>query len=72
MYSCIYTQRHGKGHMTYEDKSTYDGQWEGDLRHGEGRLTLKDDIMYSGRWEFDQPSGKGDLHIPTANYKYSG
>ena len=58
--------------MTYEDGSTYDGQWEGDLRHGEGKLTLKDDITYFGRWEFDQPSGKGELNIPAANYKYSG
>ena len=71
----------------YEDKSTYNGDWQNGLRHGHGEHVSANEnglrnsrgeyvSVYRGMWVNDKPHGKGVLSItePERNllYKYSG
>ena len=47
----------------YEDKSTYNGDWQNGLRHGHGEYVSADGAVYRGMWVNDKPHGKGTLSI---------
>jgi MORN repeat len=42
--------RHGKGHMKYSSKATYDGDWNNGRIHGYGTHTWADGSRYVGSW----------------------
>jgi hypothetical protein len=42
--------RHGKGHMKYSNKATYDGDWNNGRIHGYGTHTWADGSRYVGSW----------------------
>ena len=58
--------------MVYEDLSSYNGDWQKNLRHGQGELVKADGSMYRGLWAEDMYHGRGTLYIPMTNYTYSG
>lgn len=52
-------KRVGNGLMVYPDSSTYEGDWNNDLRSGNG--TYKSvEYSYVGFWDNDMPNGNGE------------
>ena len=43
-------KRHGQGKFTFNDGSTYEGEWMNDLKHGKGTYTWKDGTVLVGTW----------------------
>eukprot|EP00117_Sycon_ciliatum_P048267 scpid13446/ scgid0838/ Guanine exchange factor for Rac 30 len=63
--------RHGKGEMTWRDRTTYVGEWVENERIGEGTLTYNTADVYSGTWSNDVQCGKGELKLCSGD-QYSG
>ena len=47
-------EKHGKGVMTYADRTVYDGEWYQGSKQGEGRLTHPDGSVTAGTWNGDR------------------
>ncbi|XP_065841744.1 alsin-like [Oscarella lobularis] len=54
-------KRHGRGHLTWPNKTSYSGDWVEDERCGEGELTYNTGERYKGHWEEDMPNGYGEM-----------
>jgi hypothetical protein len=52
---------HGRGRITYSDKSTYVGQWWNGKFHGRGKRVLADQSTYVGEWKDGAPHGRGTM-----------
>ncbi|XP_065194334.1 myosin-M heavy chain-like isoform X2 [Sycon ciliatum] len=63
--------RHGKGEMTWRDRTTYVGEWVENERIGEGTLTYNTADVYSGTWSNNVQCGKGELKLCSGD-QYSG
>jgi hypothetical protein len=50
-----------QGTMTYQDGSTYDGQWEDGMRHGTGRCVFMDFSIYEGEFREGEFHGFGKM-----------
>ncbi len=61
--SALSTAAETKSH-TWEDGSTYSGEWQGDQPNGYGTLTLVSGGRYTGMFKLGFPHGKG-------NYQYA-
>eukprot|EP00878_Enallax_costatus_P034159 GHUV01037818.1.p1 GENE.GHUV01037818.1~~GHUV01037818.1.p1 ORF type:complete len:145 (-),score=16.84 GHUV01037818.1:377-811(-) len=46
------------GTCTYADGSSYEGEWQADMRHGWGVLTTGDGQQYEGEWKDNQMHGE--------------
>lgn len=60
-------RRHGRGKMTYQDGSWYDGDWDCGLRHGVGEMHSKQNdktTIYRGQWYNDLKHGIGEEEYP--------
>ena len=51
----------GKGTMTYEDGSKYDGEWKEGKRYGKGTLIYEDGSKYEGEWKNGKKNGQGSI-----------
>ena len=49
----LFLQKELESEKTYEDGSTYTGQFKAELRHGTGTQTWKDGSTYVGEWQND-------------------
>ena len=56
----------------FEDKSSYNGDWQFGLRHGHGEYVTSDGSVYRGQWINDKAQGKGTISIPAISYTYNG
>ena len=48
----------GKGKMTYNDGSVYEGDWANNKKKGIGKMTYADGRVEDGRWENDKFLGR--------------
>ena len=46
-------------YKTYEDGSTYFGEWKDNLRHGQGTMTYETGSKYVGEWKDGKKNGHG-------------
>lgn len=53
------------GSFTYEDGSTYEGEYEDGKVHGQGTYTWSDGTVYEGSFESGLPHGQGRLTWPS-------
>lgn len=51
--------KEGHGKVTYENCSTYEGQFLQHMRHGTGALTLSEGTRYECEWRNDERHGRG-------------
>eukprot|EP00927_Polykrikos_kofoidii_P049472 TRINITY_DN43514_c0_g1_i1.p1 TRINITY_DN43514_c0_g1~~TRINITY_DN43514_c0_g1_i1.p1 ORF type:complete len:893 (+),score=172.44 TRINITY_DN43514_c0_g1_i1:151-2829(+) len=56
--------KNGHGKVTYQNRSTYEGQFANYMRHGTGTLTLPDGNRYDAQWQFDERQGEGKEFCP--------
>ena len=54
-----------RGYFTYEDGSTYEGEFQGDKVDGLGIFTWSDGTMYEGAFRTGLPHGEGRLTWPS-------
>ncbi len=48
-------EKNGNGKQIWRNGTTYDGEWQNDLRHGLGVFSNSDgSIIYQGEWENDE------------------
>jgi len=59
------------GAFTYEDGSTYIGEWKKDKRNGQGTATFPNGAKYVGEFKDDKANGQGTLTFPNGE-KYVG
>jgi hypothetical protein len=69
--------RAGAGVMAYADGTTYEGQWEAQMRNGAGVFTWVNGTKYTGEWADDKICGEGlmeytELSICGAVASYQG
>jgi hypothetical protein len=55
------SKRHGRGQMTWANKTCYKGEWEEDERSGEGETIYNTGEKYKGKWLGDKQNGYGEL-----------
>ena len=65
-------QRHGHGKCTYNDGSTYEGEWECGLRHGRGTMRYRSGAEYDGEWAKGERSGHGVMTYSDRESRYEG
>lgn len=61
----LITPGRNRGYFTYDDGSTYDGEFENGKVHGKGTYTWGDGTTYEGTFESGLPHGEGRLTWPT-------
>ncbi|MDR0531380.1 MAG: hypothetical protein LBG83_04870 [Oscillospiraceae bacterium] len=54
-------RRHGRGSVTFSDKSTYVGQWKKGRFHGRGERIYADQSKYEGEWRRGMAHGRGAM-----------
>ena len=59
-------------YKTYEDGSTYFGEWKDNLRHGQGTMAGSDGGNYVGEWKNGQQHGYGTRNDTVRCIKYVG
>merc|ERR1712146_477984 len=59
----LLNQPHGKGLVTLDDGSTYDGEFKNGKREGHGTRKYSDGREYIGDWENGNMEGVGFIHI---------
>ncbi len=52
--------KQGYGVMHYEDGSTYEGEWAGDVKQGLGLMHWGKQEQYRGQWAGDAQNGVGE------------
>ena len=52
--------KQGYGVMHYEDGSTYEGEWAGDVKQGLGLMHWGQQEQYRGQWAGDAQNGVGE------------
>ncbi len=57
-----YGQRQGNGTITWNDGSSYSGDWYRDKMHGEGTYTWKSGQKYIGSWKENNMHGYGEMY----------
>ncbi len=57
----------GSGTMTYNNKDSLSGTWNGYLFTGNGKLTLNDGSIYEGDWKNGKKDGKGKITYTDGN-----
>jgi len=61
----------GLGGMTWEDRSTYWGNWKKGKMHGKGNITYASGDKYEGYWKKDLRDGQGTMTLANGD-KYQG
>jgi hypothetical protein len=65
-------QRHGKGMCTFQDGSTYEGEWRCGRRNGKGVFRdARTKEVYDGKWVAGKRCGRGLCTYP-AGHRYEG
>merc|ERR1712146_855020 len=67
----LLNQPHGKGLVTLDDGSTYDGEFKNGKREGHGTRKYSDGREYIGDWENGNMEGRGIYTYPSGS-KYVG
>jgi hypothetical protein len=57
---------------TYNNKSTYEGEFKASNRHGSGRMDYVDGSWYNGQWKEGKRHGKGTYYNKEKNSHYFG
>lgn len=56
--------KHGRGIMTYPDKTRYEGEFVNGIQHGIGKYNYPDGTLYDGDLNNNLRHGYGTLHTP--------
>ena len=64
--------RHGKGVLTYNNGSIYEGDWERGMKWGQGKMTYASGNYYEGAWSNNKRNGYGCMHWLTSEERYEG
>lgn len=57
----------GKGIMTYDDGSIYEGEWINGNFNGQGKMIYKNGDIYNGDWKDNKANGKGKMVYNNGN-----
>jgi hypothetical protein len=60
---------HGKGHYTWGDGRSYEGEYSHDKKHGQGVYIWNDDRKYDGQWAYGKQHGRGKYILKDGSYK---
>ena len=60
-YKCSGNCSNGRGTFSWQDGSTYSGEWKGEQPHGKGTMKYLDTSWYKGNWVRGVYEGQGKL-----------